>query len=290
MKILIGITIGIFIFSSHARAGWMADGDFTSCDRRYLPTTKGSEGPFNSESACLARVREVERTQILSCAKYKCVSSGSGAADSTAAQPGHEMDPYISKAIAAGITGDISPTDAMGLASMGFLGNALLSPSTPQAPKSPQQLEAEQVAAQKWAIESARQERAREEVMDASVAPMLALLDPVPSNPSPAMNDKTNYYSKGFEHASQCISQNAGTSCSGAGPDQTACVANYRAGYEAGNKQKEMTMQEAYQAGLEAGKRRELNNGASDERADGSCRTDWIQSYGRGYFAGKSGK
>lgn len=290
MKTLIVTSFAITIFSFPAYADWTLNADFNTCPRQHISQTKGSEGPFNLESDCLARIREVERTQKLFCAKYTCDSSGAGAAGTAAAQPGHEMDPHISNAIAAGITGDISATDAMGLVSMGLLGNALLAPSTPQPQKTPQQLEADRVAAERWAIESARQERVREDAMDASVAPMFALLDPVPDAPAPATTEKPNYYSKGFEHASQCISQNAGTSCSGAGADQTACIAGYRTGYEAGNKQREMSMQEAYQAGLSAGKRGELNNGASDARADGPCRTDWIQSYGHGFTKGKNGK
>lgn len=102
---------------------------------------------------------------------------------------------------------------------------------------------------------------------------------------------KSTVYSKGFEHASQCISQNAGSACAGASSDrQQVCVADYRAGYDAGSKQRTFVLQEAYQAGQSAGARGELNNGASDQRAQGPCRTDWINSYSRGHHQGKHAK
>lgn len=95
-------------------------------------------------------------------------------------------------------------------------------------------------------------------------------------------------YSKGFEHASQCISQNAGPACVGVTAEQQqACVADYRAGYDSGSIQRKLVLQEAYQVGLSAAARGELANGASDPRAVGPCRTDWITTYNTGHGAAK---
>jgi hypothetical protein len=98
-------------------------------------------------------------------------------------------------------------------------------------------------------------------------------------------------YTKGFEHASQCISQNAGSACAGVTAEQQqTCVADYRAGYDSGSKQRTFVLQEAYQTGQSAGARGELDNGASDQRAQGPCRIDWIKSYSRGHYQGKNAK
>lgn len=98
-------------------------------------------------------------------------------------------------------------------------------------------------------------------------------------------------YTKGFEHASQCISQNAGSACAGVTAEQQqTCVSDYRAGYDSGSKQRTLVLQEAYQTGQGAGARGELDNGASDQRAQGPCRVDWIKSYSRGHYQGKNAK
>lgn len=102
---------------------------------------------------------------------------------------------------------------------------------------------------------------------------------------------KSGAYTKGFEDAGQCYSPNAGPYCLGAGADQQpACVSDYRAGFELGDKQRELVMQEAYQAGQHAGASGGLADGASDARAKGSCRTQWVEAYNRGYFQGKEAK
>lgn len=102
---------------------------------------------------------------------------------------------------------------------------------------------------------------------------------------------KSDAYTKGFNDASGCYSQNAGPYCMGASADQQqACVADYRAGFELGDKRREMVMQEAYQAGQRAGASGGLANGASDSRAEGACRTQWVEIYNRGYFQGKNAK
>lgn len=288
---------GILLFVGPAYAGWIATADYSSCPRKYFPQAIATEGPFNLESECLAKIRQVDREQNASCAKYSCATqAGSATASgSGSAAAGHEMDEHIGKAISAGISGDISATDAVGLASLGLLGNALLAPAAPQRVKSPQEYEAERVAAERMAFESARLHREREDKKDASIAPMFALLDPIPTIGAQSApekpSEKSNFWSKGFEHASQCVSQNAGSSCAGVtGDQQGACVADYRAGYDAGDKERIFSMEQAYQTGLAAGKRKDLANGGADSRASGPCRTDWIQSYNLGHTKGKTGK
>jgi hypothetical protein len=106
-----------------------------------------------------------------------------------------------------------------------------------------------------------------------------------PSQPKPAG------FTKGFEDASQCHSQNSGSHCAGVtAGQQDACLADYRAGYSEGDKQRARLMQEAMQAGQLAGERGELANGASNPLAEGPCRIDWIVTYNKGYFQGKHAK
>lgn len=120
---------------------------------------------------------------------------------------------------------------------------------------------------------------------DASAAPPAKGAPPADKN---ANQPKSEAYTKGFEHASRCISQNTASVCV-AGQPQT-CAADYRTGYDLGSKQRELVLREAYQAGQSAGARGELSNGGADERAQGPCRLDWIQSYNRGHWQGKNAK
>ena len=283
-----GLVLAVTLSADLADAGWMATANFSGCPSN-VKATSGSEGPFNSELDCLARVREVERSQNMSCVRYAC-SAQPGSAGSASPQAGHEMDELIGKTISYGVSGDIAPADAVGLVGLGLIGNALNAPSAPERQKTPAEITAERVAAEKFAIENARREREREEKADQRVAPMFALLDPLPLTPAQEPV-RSSFFTKGFEHASQCISQNAGTSCSGeAASEQQNCVADYRAGYDAGNRQKVLAMEEALQAGLKAGANGELANGGSDARANGPCRIEWIESDNKGFFQGKNRK
>ncbi|HSD97357.1 MAG TPA: hypothetical protein VLB06_09465 [Sulfuricaulis sp.] len=132
-------------------------------------------------------------------------------------------------------------------------------------------------------------------LMDVESGPGLSLMtdstsaDTPSAKAVPPAGKKSSSYTKGFEHASQCISQNAGSACAGVtAGQQQACVADYRGGYDSGSKQRALVLQEAYQAGKDAAARGELANGASDPRAVGSCRTDWIMAYNNGHFGAKS--
>ena len=100
--------------------------------------------------------------------------------------------------------------------------------------------------------------------------------------------NKTEGYQKGFDHAINCISRSAGSSCSAGTAQQTiSCVHDYNAGYNAGSTKVQALMNEAYQTGESAGRAGQIDNGAADPRSSGGCRTGWIESYNRGYFAGK---
>lgn len=281
------------MLSPQSHAGWMAKADYSSCPRQNLPDTSRSEGSFNSEADCLSKLSEIKNTQKLFCARYSCVDQGVAGGEATSAAAGHEMDTHIGNAISAGLQGDISTVDAAGLVSMGLLGNALLAPSTPARQKTFAELETERIAADKAAIEQARIERERQARRDQRVAPMFALLDPIPALPSGGSAEiqvKSDSYSKGFEHASQCISQNAGTACVGVSADQSErCVNDYRAGFDSGSKQKKLALQEAFQAGQGAATRGEKDMSFTDQRAQGPCRLEWIDSYKQG-FTNNNGK
>ena len=111
---------------------------------------------------------------------------------------------------------------------------------------------------------------------------------PIPSNDQANSKPKSASFTKGFEDASQCYSQNSGSRCAGlTAEQQQTCIADYRAGYADGDKQRVRLMQEATQAGQFAGERGELANGASDPLADGPCRVEWIKAYNSGYFGAK---
>jgi hypothetical protein len=140
-------------------------------------------------------------------------------------------------------------------------------------------------------------------LMGVESGPALGLMTDSPSASTPsatgaspvagkhAKQPLSTVYSKGFEHATQCISKNAGTACAGVtAAQQQTCVSDYLAGYDSGNMQTKLVLQEAFQAGQAAGARGELANAASDKRAQGPCRIDWIASYNRGHDQGRNAK
>ena len=100
---------------------------------------------------------------------------------------------------------------------------------------------------------------------------------------------KSAGFAKGFKDASECYAQNAGPYCMGVAADQQhACVTDYRAGYQVGDKQRTQLMQEASRAGQNAGARGEAANAASNPGAQGPCRVQWIEVYNQGYFQGRN--
>lgn len=102
---------------------------------------------------------------------------------------------------------------------------------------------------------------------------------------------RSEAFSKGFQDASQCYSQNAGPYCSGITGDQwQACLSDYRSGYQVGDKKRQQSMDEAYRVGQSAGAGGGLADADSDPRALGPCRTQWIEAYDRGYFQGGQAK
>lgn len=108
------------------------------------------------------------------------------------------------------------------------------------------------------------------------------------NNNSTQAQPKSTAFTKGYDDASQCYSQNSGPRCSGlAANEQQTCIADYRAGYQVGDKERQLLMQQAWQAGKLAAAKGDLANGASDPLADGPCRVEWIQTYNKGYFQGK---
>ncbi|MHB8727508.1 MAG: hypothetical protein ACYC9K_00550 [Sulfuricaulis sp.] len=121
---------------------------------------------------------------------------------------------------------------------------------------------------------------------DASIGP--------PTGSSPTNNaaatpvKHSEAFTKGFQDASQCYSQNAGPYCSGiTGNQWQVCLSDYRSGYQVGDKQRLQILDEAYRVGQSAGANGLLADAASDPRAAGGCRTQWIEAYNRGYFQGK---
>lgn len=293
------------LFSSHsAFAGWMAKADFTSCPRKYFPNTHGEEGPFDSQSACQTRVDQAKREQQTVCVQYSCVEQAAGSTNSQSPQAGHEMDQHISTAISAGMNGQISGSDTVGLVSMGLLGNALLAGNRQLTPE---EQAARNEQSRIWAEQQAKaneESRAKEAAYQADQdTKALAMLDLAESDFSPSSvappaaksppkpAPVSTVYSKGYEHASSCISQNSGTACAGVtAAEQQHCVSDYNAGYSNGTKKRNLDMDEALRIGEADGAKGALANGPANAKASGPCRVEWIETYNRGYFNGKHAK
>lgn len=123
---------------------------------------------------------------------------------------------------------------------------------------------------------------------DQAVSASPGLAKPDGNNSQIKSPSKSVAFTKGYDDASQCYSQNSGSCCAGlAGEEWQACLTGYRAGFQVGDKERQLLMQQAWQAGKLAAAKGELANGASDPLADGPCRVEWIQTYNKGYFQGK---
>ncbi len=254
-------------------------GSSRQCAQLY-GAASGRNGPFQSCSGF------VQRDMASRCS---CESSGGGVA-----LPSND------------------PATALGTALGNALADAIFAPPTPKTPEQIEQERQADLARQKAEAErqqkireyeeaQARAKKEKEAQLDREAQDSLALLGAsAKSNLSDeellAQSKKNNEkksenYNKAFHHATQCISRNAGTTCSSGTAEQTmACVRDYNAGYDAGAKKVEIEMNEAYDAGYGAGVRGALDNGAADPRAVEGCRVQWIEAYSRGHFAGKTKK
>lgn len=116
--------------------------------------------------------------------------------------------------------------------------------------------------------------------------------DPPPTAVPPAtkvalQTPKIDSFTRGFEHGSGCYSQNAGPTCSAAALEQVeTCIADYRAGFQMGEKAMKTEMGNAYRAGQEARAAGERNTGAAQPGAVGTCRIEWVKAYNSGYAGG----
>lgn len=294
MVVILGLFL-LLVFVPPVQAAWIAYADFTSCPRKYFPNTSGQDGPFSSAAACQAAITKADAEQRVTCVRYSCRETGQNSSDSSSgsAAPGHELDKHIGDAVAAGMSGQISGADAVGLVGLGIMGNALLGSTAPETPQQAaqrvenQRLQAEQ-AARAANIERIREANYQME-QDAKAFALMDLADPEFKAAVPVQNSKfevSQAFTKGFEHARDCISQNSGAAC--AGSKSETCIPDYRAGYDAGKKDFKLKMAEAFQAGQSAGANGERINGGAHKGATGKCRTEWIQEYDRGYWAGQN--
>ena len=114
-------------------------------------TTRRTFSQFTSEADCTS---QVSRASAGSGVSTSCSCSGGGTSTpgstiSAPAAPGHEFDSTISRAVADGLTGRISPGNAVGFTVLGMLGNALFAPKTaPAAPQPDPEQERRALAAQ----------------------------------------------------------------------------------------------------------------------------------------------
>lgn len=177
-RALLHFVFGLMVFAGvPAVAGqWCVTSECPGCASRGLGSGHGKEC-FTSSVACESRLSEVMNEPHGGVTYSSCAEEGGGAAG-TAAAPvtaGHEMDPYITKAINYGINGDISASDAVGLVGMGLLGNALLAPKDPakEAADRMAAAQAAAAAAQRQAEEEeARKNRLLGGMMDVDSAPL----------------------------------------------------------------------------------------------------------------------
>lgn len=140
-------------------ADWTAHADFSACPRKYYPNLSWKEAPVATEAECKAQIDRAKRGDSAVCVRYACVEGAGGGAAASAA-PGHELDKTIEDAISAGLSGQISGTDAAALVGVGVIANAFFAGISPEEQQRRQQ-QAE--AARRQAAEQARLQAVAEE-------------------------------------------------------------------------------------------------------------------------------
>jgi len=196
-------------------------------------------------------------------------------------------------------TGNANNDLALGMAQIGtqMLVQGLLSMSQ----EDPQQKARREAEARRTAEEAQRRAAEQAQRQEEQHRDLLASLIPGPGSASTATSGlpqgnnttgaKSNHFTKGFEDASQCYPDNAFGYCIGVRKeDQDTCPNDYRAGFEVGDKRRQLVMDEAYRAGEQAGRAGDRNGSFTDHRAQGPCRLQWIETYNRGHFSGKNAK
>jgi hypothetical protein len=95
-------------------------------------------------------------------------------------------------------------------------------------------------------------------------------------------------FQKGLRDASQCYESNARVYClSEPTEEQSKCVELYKMGFNAGMFHQKTLLDSAFYFGKQDKKGSKKNQSFNHPDAKGSCRVKWIESYNRGYFAGK---
>ena len=315
--------VGLMVLTSGAAwAVWCGTSECSSCGSHGW--SKREECRFDSQSACNSEIDRIRREMQVAAAVYTCYEKGTDSSTYGNA----DLISKSTEGVVRGITSGDAALTGMGLLGIGTAALVQGMQSDPAADTQRAQ-EAAQAAAQQRQAEDQRraEEQARkqdEERKDRLLGSMMSVDDSsqlglmgVDSGPGlglmtgdqtisasssttrpsrPADDDagslpKSAGFDQGYSDASQCYSQNSGSRCAGVAVDQQrTCLADYRAGYAVGEKQRARLMREAKQIGQLAGGRGELANGASNPLANGPCRVEWIEAYNQGYFQGKHAK
>lgn len=100
---------------------------------------------------------------------------------------------------------------------------------------------------------------------------------------------KAPSFQKGLSDASQCYGPNGKVYClSSPATEQKKCEETYTAGFNSGMEHQKILLDGAYTYGKRDKEDGKKNLSFNHPEAKGPCRVKWIQSYNRGYFAGKT--
>jgi hypothetical protein len=100
--------------------------------------------------------------------------------------------------------------------------------------------------------------------------------------------ERSDAFNLGFDDARGCYSESAGARCSAvAQPLWQACLDDYRSGFSAGKRTKQVKLDEAWRIGRADGAAGRPANAIGRPEAEGTCKVEWTQSYNRGWFDGK---
>jgi hypothetical protein len=156
-----GAALIALLANAPASADWVAHADFSGCPRAAYPRTHGQEPPVPTEAACQAQIDRARRGDPAVCIRYSCKETG---AEASTTAPGDAIEQGMADALAAGLTGEISAAESVGLFALGAAAKGLLS-STGETAAAPdpqaRALEAEQALEQQQAARKADETKAR---------------------------------------------------------------------------------------------------------------------------------
>lgn len=150
---LAAFLLALLVPERSAFAQWTGTADYTACPRKHVQATFGTE-TFATQKECTDRVAQASRDMAMTCVKFKCEENANGTSGASGA-----IDDGIGRAVAAGVSGQMSTGDTLSVVGLGIAAKILLAPSGNNSAAQAQQAERQRQAAIAAAAADAEEKR-----------------------------------------------------------------------------------------------------------------------------------